>query len=1118
MDNSNENARNLRRGVAGDLHSGLTEDQVMFRTLIAMCIPAIAAVIAMGTNALFNILTALVVSLICHYILKAVDLNSIRDLKNVTYETPYSPLVAGMIVGLCMGELSPYYVTAFVAALTMVGFKWGQEKYFGRKIINPAAGAKALVLLAITITWFLPDSLTSGMLFYPEHLMYNLFTEEGFLGAMELAEQMNFYGTENLSITQSLILWKRHGWIGGASGILTLASGVLLAFWIKLKWRISVSYLLAMTVLSIGVGMATGGHLLMRIAFHVFTGSVMFLAFYMATEPQTTPVTFKAQYLFGIILAILTMGLQMLGLFGSSFIALAILNPYVSYLDKIDLKNPFGEKERKFSPAESLPTAPDTTSPVLTYDPSKCITCSRCIKACEEIQGNGILGYGSRGQNIFATAGLGERGSSSCVGCGECLEFCPTGALREKYPVLPLRDWEIATTETTCSYCGIGCQLELYPQEKSIAKVRGVDNPPNNGSLCIRGRFGHTYIDQQDRLTQPLQKRDGSLEPITWEEALEEIATRLKEYKSNEIGGLSSPQNTNEENYLFQKFMRAVLGTNNVDYFSRLCHSASTLGLEKVLGWRGMTNSIKELKETDCILIVEADVTESHPIIANYIKQAVSKNDKNLIVISSRKTRITNWADVWINPQDNTEIALINGMMNLIVNEQIFDERFIENNVEDFSELITTLKDYPPEKVSQITGISLDKLIEAGRMFGEAKRASIVYGMGLTEHENSVDKVISLANLALITGNIGKHAAGLYPLKDQNNDQGSNDMGVVPDLLPGYQKIEDNKVRKKFEDTWERSLPTEKGLNAVEMINNAVRGELKAMLIMGDSEEFSEPGLGEIKRGFENLEFLVAVTPFLNEAAEEADLVLPAATFAEKDGSFTNIERRISRVRKAFNPPEGAKIDWEILGALASRMGYDMNYEHPSEIMDEISSLTPVYENVTYESLEGNKIQWPVNDNDRDYLAMEDLTSEKVQLIPTEYSVPAEDTEKDNDEFNLTTERILFHFRTGFIDPQVKALNSFIELPYVEINPQDAEALGIENEEKVNIITHFGEVEVESRVTEQVNPGTVYVPYQFLPFHFAESEYEFNESNENSNQCKIPEFKISSCRIEKTYS
>ncbi len=388
---SNIESLSFRRGVAADIHSRLTEDQVMLRTLVAMMIPAIAAILAMGTNALFNILTALITSLFFHYVLRAIDLRSIRKLKESTYETPYSPLVAGMIVGLCMGELSPYPVTAVVAALTMVVFKWGQEKYYGRKIINPAAGAKAFVLLLITMVWLLPDSLTSGMLFYPDHLQYALFTEEGFLGAMELAENVGFYGTERLSTAWSLVIWKAHGWIGGASGILTMAAGILLAFWIKLKWRISLSYLLGMTILAVITGIFTGGHYGLRIAFHVFTGSVIFLAFFMATEPQTTPVTMKGQYIFGGVLAILTMGLQFLGLFGSSFIALAIINPFAPYLDRVGLKAPFGRGKRVFSPSRGLVSASeDASSPLLNYEPSKCIVCTRCIKACQEIQGKGV--------------------------------------------------------------------------------------------------------------------------------------------------------------------------------------------------------------------------------------------------------------------------------------------------------------------------------------------------------------------------------------------------------------------------------------------------------------------------------------------------------------------------------------------------------------------------------------------------------------------------------------------------------------------------------------------------------------------------------------------------------
>ncbi len=1111
-------------GIAGNLHSNLTEKQVMIRTLVAMMIPAVAAVLAMGTNALYNILVAVITAVICHYIIKVVELKSIHRLSEATYKNPYSPLVAGMIVGLCMGELSPYYITAIVSAMTMIVFKWGQEKYFGRKIVNPAAGAKALILLTITLIWMLPDSLTSGMLFYPEHLDYALFTEEGFLGAMRLAEQVGFYGTENLSITQSLILWKSHGWIGGASGILTLASGVLLAFRIKLKWRISLSYLLGMAVLATGLGMLTGGHIPMRIAFHVFTGSVIFLAFYMATEPQTTPVTHKGQYLFGALLAILTLGLQLLGLFGSSFIALAIINPFAYKFDRVRLKESFGRKIRNYLPEEKDPLPYDTTSPVLVYDPSKCIACSRCILACEEVQGTGVLGYGSRGRSIIATAGLGERGSSGCKGCGECLEYCPTGAITEKFPKIPLRKRDINTVITTCSYCSVGCQLELYPTDNKIAKVRGADSPPNNISLCLKGRFGHTYIDRENRVTHPLRKRqDGSFKPITWKEAINEIAEKFNEYDADQIGGISSAQNTNEDNYIFQKFMRAVIGTNNIDHFSRLFYSASIFSLEKMIGPGVMTNSIQELTDTDCILITEADITESHPVIAYYVIKAVKKKGTKLIIISSKKNKLVNMADIWLRPENNTEADWINGLMKIIIDEDLYEHDFVENCTENFKELKTALKKYTAKKVSKTTSIPVDKLIATAKMFAGAKKASIIYDMTIEQHGKGVINVISLINLSSITGNIGKPASGLYPLKDQNNDQGTYDMGVVPDLLTGFQKVDNKKAREIFENEWGTIINSEKGLDAVEMLEAALSGDIKAMLVLGEGPEFSRPNLGEIKRSFDELEFLVVVTPFLNATAKTADIVLPAATFIEKEGTYTNNERRISRVRKGFNPLEESRAEWEILSALASRMNYAMNYKSSAEIMDEIANLTPIYNNVNYQALDNKGLQWPCDDSNKQgtkYLSRENLIKDRIELIPVEYSLSQkEETKKEGPfKFNVMIGRILFHFKTGFMDPQIEALESFIEDPYIEINSKDAENLELINEEKVKVVTKYGEIKARVYVSKRVNPGSVFIPFQYFPFHFVEEDINFKAEPDYEFQFKLPHLQVSNCRIEKTFS
>ncbi len=429
------------RGESLENHSGLTKDQVMIRTFVAMCIPAVAAIFAMGTNALYNILTALITTLVFHYIIKAFELKTFslkifKKSNETTYQSPYSPLVAGMIVGLCVGELTPYYITAIISILTLVVFKWGQENFFERKVVNPAAAGKAIFLLVLTLLWFLPDSLEIGMLFYPEHLDYALYTEDGFLGAMELAEQIGFYGTENLSVTQSLILWKEHGWIGGASGLAVLASGVLLGLWIKLKWRITISYLVVMTILSIILGLFTGGHIPLRIAYHVFTGSVVFLAVYMATDPKTTPVTWKGQYIFGLVLGILTMGLQLVGLFGSSFIALVILNPYSYVMDRIGMKLPFGSiissaegsdsddaltKYLRF-PSPGWDAEDIKTKLQLDGKPQDCLRCGFCVEVCpKDLHPALAMDADDKEDDTMMEHAF----PSECLNCELCAYVCP---------------------------------------------------------------------------------------------------------------------------------------------------------------------------------------------------------------------------------------------------------------------------------------------------------------------------------------------------------------------------------------------------------------------------------------------------------------------------------------------------------------------------------------------------------------------------------------------------------------------------------------------------------------------------------------------------------------------
>ncbi len=1100
-------------------HSGFTENQMMVRTMIAMLIPAIVGPLAMGVGALVNILAAVFTAVVCHYILKAVESRNVQQLRESLYQRPYSAIVAGMIVGLCVGELSPWFVTAGISAMTMVVFKWGQEKVFGRKIVNPAAAAKAFVLLGITFMWFIPNPLVSGQLFYPEHMMFDLFSGEGFIGAMEFGRQMGFYGTENLSVTESLVIWKRHGWIGGASGVLTVISGVLLALWIKLKWRISVAFLVSMGVLAALIGVATNTDVAMRVAFHVFSGSIVFLAFYMATEPQTTPVTHKGQYLFAVALALLTTGLMGAGLFGASFVALVILNPFASYFDRVRLREAVGRTVRAFSPAKHIDTRVDVSSPVLLYDASKCIMCERCIKACDEIHEKGVLGFASRGENIFVTAGLGSRGFSECDGNGSCFEFCPTGALRPRFPSVPIRKWEADTqVQTTCANCGVGCRLEVYGKKGQIARIESVDVAPNYATLCVKGRFGHTYLNSDERLTQPLVRRGHGLVRVSWDEALAEIGQRLAAIKAQHgadaIGGIASSKSTNEENYLFQKFMRTVVGTNNVDHTNRYCEAPSVAALTDAFGCGAMTNSIQELKYAKCILVSGSNTTATHPVLARQIKNAVRVHGAKLIVVDPRDIELNRWATMWLRPKSGSDIAWINGLLHLILSEGLHDEEFIRNRTEGFAELEEAVKDYTPVKVAEITGIAEEQLREAAQMYAGAETASIVYATGITQHLGGVDSARSLANLALVTGNVGRLSTGVNPLQGQNNSQGASDMGAIPDMLPGYAPLADLTARERFMQVWGSDIPPKPGLAASEMFRSRDKNSLKALIVMGSNPILSAPNQQQVKKVLQqDLELLVVVDPFLTETAEVADVVLPAATFLEKSGSFTNTERRIHRVNEFCNPPGRAKPDWEIICALSAALGSPMTYQDTGQIMEEIARVVPIYGGVDHNRLNDDGVQWPCPSRDHagtGYLYADTFMTEsgkaRFQAVTDGVDMPATSAEYP---LVLTTGRSHFHLRTGTMSRRSEALNAYVNEPYIEISREDAERLGVHQDEAVVVRTKWGEIETKSHITDRVKSGLV-----FLPYHFFEAPTNALTSNVLSEKVKNAGLKATPCQVE----
>ncbi len=613
---------------------------------------------------------------------------------------------------------------------------------------------------------------------------------------------------------------------------------------------------------------------------------------------------------------------------------------------------------------ESIFTAPPKSEPArnyttgneaIEYDADKCIRCGRCIRICEEVQMDTALTFKNRAGRVEVTTFFDiPLNESTCELCGQCISTCPTGALYERQAKGKGQCKDLRRIRTTCPYCGVGCQIDLNVHKNKIVRVTSeVGCIPNDGNLCVKGRFAMEFVGSDKRLTTPLIKRNGKFEQASWDEAIELVAKRLGEIKAahgpDSIGGLSSAKCTNEDNYVFQKFIRAVVGTNNVDHCARLCHASTVTGLAKAFGSGAMTNSIDEFQNAGCIFIIGSNTTEAHPVIGLEIKKAV-KNGAALIVADPRQIDITRFASLHIAQKPGTDVALINAMMNVIIEEGLEDKEFIAERTESYEALVEAVREFTPEKAEKITTVPAEKIRQAARIYATASSASIVYSMGITQHTTGTDNVLTLANLAMLTGNLGKESAGVNPLRGQNNVQGACDMGALPNVYPGYQSVDDATIRAKFEKAWGKELPANKGLTVVEMLHAVLSGNIKALYFMGENPALSDPNLNRTRQALDSVDFLVVQDIFLSETAQYADVVLPSFCFAEKDGTFTNTERRVQRVRKAVAPPGPARDDWQILCEVATKMGYPLgkvcdahptrtSYECTAEIMDEIASL-----------------------------------------------------------------------------------------------------------------------------------------------------------------------------------
>ncbi len=752
----------------------------------------------------------------------------------------------------------------------------------------------------------------------------------------------------------------------------------------------------------------------------------------------------------------------------------------------------------------------DTSNPFFIYDPNKCVLCGICIRTCSDIVGVHNFDFAFRGyDSVVSTFGTKPMLESRCVSCGECVVRCPVGSLKLKETLLPSRE-----VKTTCPYCGVGCGIYLGVRGNRVVSSRvDGDNEVNKGRLCVKGRYGHEFINHPKRLKTPLIRKNGKFVESTWDEALNIIAEKFTKYKGDQFATLSSAKCTNEDNYIIQKFTRAIMETNNIDHCARLCHAPSVAGLAQSFGSGAMTNSIDEIKNARCILAIGTNTTSAHPVIGYDVKEMVRRGGI-LIVANPREIDLCEYADLFLQHQPGTDVALLMGMAKIILDENLHDPKFIKERCENFEIFKKSLKAFDLDFVQKVTQVPGDKIRKAAHIYATHKPGMILYAMGITQHTHGTDNVLATSNIALLTGNVGISSSGVNPLRGQNNVQGACDLGALPNVYPGYQKVNIPEIQKKFEKAWGCTLSPIPGLTHVEIFDAIESGKIKSLYQIGENPVLSEANAQHVLDAVKKLEFFVVQDIFLTETASLADVVLPATSFAEKDGTFTNTERRIQRVRRAIEPVGESKADWQIPCLIAKRMGMNgFDYNDPSEIMDEISSLTPSYGGVSFKRLEKEGLQWPCPDEKSRgtkilHTKFFATASGKGKFLPLAYKPPFELPDEDY-PLILTTERSLYHWHTSTMTRK-GGLQRLKEHEEVFMHPEDAKKLKLKDGKMVRVISRRGTVEAPLRVTQTTPEGVV-----SMTFHFVESPTNMVTSSALDPVAKIPETKVCAVRIEK---